>query len=185
MPALLDLTLAGWAVFELGLRVRESVQSKGGTGQDRATRILIAAAIGGAIVVAVLTATRASSLRIPGPHRAAGLIVMWLGLAIRVWAVAALGSAFRTTVEVDPDQGIVSSGPYRWVRHPSYTGLLLIMVGLGLAAGNWLALASCVALPLAAVVRRIHVEEAELTRVLGQPYRDYRIRTKRLIPGLW
>jgi protein-S-isoprenylcysteine O-methyltransferase Ste14 len=185
MPALLDLTLAGWAVFELGLRVRESVQSKGGTGQDRATRILIAAAIGGAIVVAVLTATRGSSLRIPGPHRAAGLIVMWLGLAIRVWAVAALGRAFRTTVEVDPDQAIVSSGPYRWVRHPSYTGLLLIVAGLGLAAGNWLALASCVALPLAAVVRRIHVEEAELTRVLGQPYRDYRIRTKRLIPGLW
>ena len=91
MPVLLDLTLAGWAVFELGLRVRESVQSKGATGQDRATRLLIAAAIGGAIVLTALTANRASSLRMPGPHRAAGLIVMWLGLAIRVWAVAALG----------------------------------------------------------------------------------------------
>ena len=90
MPVLLDLTLAGWAVFELGLRVRESVQSKGATGQDRATRLLIAAAIGGAIVLAMLTANRGSSLRIPGPHRAAGLIVMWLGLAIRVWAVPGL-----------------------------------------------------------------------------------------------
>jgi protein-S-isoprenylcysteine O-methyltransferase Ste14 len=110
---------------------------------------------------------------------------MWLGLAIRVWAVAALGRAFRTTVEVDPGQGIVSSGPYRWVRHPSYTGLLLILAGLGLAAGNWLALAGCVALPLAALLRRIHVEEAELTRVLGQPYRAYQARTKRLVPGLW
>jgi protein-S-isoprenylcysteine O-methyltransferase Ste14 len=185
MPVLLDLTLAGWAAFELGLRVRESVQSRGGTGQDRATRVLIAAAIGGAIVVALLTANRAASLRIPGPHRPAGVIAMWLGLAIRVWAVAALGRAFRTTVEVDPDQAIVSSGPYRWVRHPSYTGLLLIVAGLGLAAGNWLALAVCVALPLAALLRRIRVEEAELTRVLGQPYRAYRTRTKRLIPGLW
>jgi protein-S-isoprenylcysteine O-methyltransferase Ste14 len=185
MPVLLDLTLAGWAVFELGLRVRESVQSRGGTGQDRATRVLIAAAIGGAIVVALLTANRASSLRIPGPHRPAGVIVMWLGLAIRVWAVAALGRAFRTTVEVDPDQAIVSSGPYRWVRHPSYTGLLAIMAGLGLAAGNWLALAACLVLPLAALLRRIRVEEAELTRVLGQPYRAYRTRTKRLVPGLW
>jgi protein-S-isoprenylcysteine O-methyltransferase Ste14 len=185
MPALLDLTLAGWAVFELGLRVRESTQSKGATGQDRATRMLIAAAIGGAIVLAVLTANRVSSLRIPGPHRPAGLIVMWLGLAIRVWAVAALGTAFRTTVEVDPDQRIVSSGPYRWVRHPSYTGLLLIMAGLGLAAGNWLALAGCVALPLAALLHRIRVEEAELTRVLGQPYRVYQRQTKRLVPGLW
>jgi protein-S-isoprenylcysteine O-methyltransferase Ste14 len=182
---LLDLTLGGWAVFELSLRVRESVQSRGGTGQDRATRILIAAAIGGAIVLAMLTANAASSLRIPGPHRAAGLIVMWLGLAIRVWAVAALGRAFRTTVEVDSDQAIVSSGPYRWVRHPSYTGLLLIVAGFGLAVGNWLALAACLALPLPAVLRRIHVEEAELTRVLGEPYLGYRTRTKRLIPGLW
>ena len=183
MPVLLDATLAGWAAFELGLRVRESVHSKGGTAQDRATRILIAAAIGAAIAVALLTANRASSLRIPGPDRAAGLIVMWLGLVLRVWAVAALGQAFRTTVEVDPGQAIVTSGPYRWVRHPAYTGLLAIIAGLGLAAGNWLALVACVALPLAALLRRIHVEEAELTRVLGQPYRDYRARTKAPHPG--
>lgn len=182
---LLSLTLAGWALFELSLRVRESVQSKGGTGQDRATRILIAAAIGGAIALSLVTAKAVPSLRIPGPCRAAGLIVMWLGLAIRVWAVAALGRAFRTTVEVDPGQAIVSSGPYRWVRHPSYTGLLLILAGFGLALGNWLPLAICVALPLPALLRRIRVEEAELTRVLGEPYRAYQTRTKRLIPGVW
>lgn len=182
---LLSLTLAGWALFELSLRVRESVQSKGGTGQDRATRILIAAAIGGAIALSLVTAKAVPSLRIPGPYRAAGLIVMWLGLAIRVWAVAALGRAFRTTVEVDPGQAIVSSGPYRWVRHPSYTGLLLILAGFGLALGNWLPLAICVALPLPALLRRIRVEEAELTRVLGEPYRAYQTRTKRLIPGVW
>ena len=110
---------------------------------------------------------------------------MWLGLAIRVWAVAALGRAFRTTVEVDADQAVVSSGPSRWVRHPSYTGLLLIMAGFGLAVGNWLALAACLALPLPALLRRIQVEEAELTRVLGEPYRAYRTQTKRLVPGLW
>ena len=181
----LSLTLGGWALFELGLRVRERVQSKGGTARDHATRILIAAALGSAIVLASAAAKVAPSLGIPGPYRAAGLIVMWLGLAIRVWAVAALGRAFRTTVEVDPGQAIVSSGPYRWVRHPSYTGLLLIVAGFGLAVGNWLALAACLALPLPAVLRRIHVEEAELTRVLGEPYRAYRRRTKRLIPGVW
>ena len=182
---LLSLTLGGWALFELSLRVRERVQSKGATDQDRATRILIAAALGSAIGLASVMAKVAPSLEIPGPYRAAGLIVMWLGLAIRVWAVAALGRAFRTTVEVDPGQAIVSSGPYRWVRHPSYTGLLLIVAGFGLAVGNGLALAVCVALPLAALLRRIHVEEAELTRVLGEPYRVYQTRTKRLIPGLW
>ena len=59
------------------------------------------------------------------------------------------------------------------------------MAGLGLAVGNCLALAGCLALPLSALLRRIRVEEAELTRVLGQPYRVYQTRTKRLIPGLW
>ena len=182
---LLDLTLGGWALFELSLRVRESLQSRGATGRDRATRILIAATLGGAIGLTSAAGSLAASLRMPGPHRAAGLIVMWLGLAIRVWAVATLGRAFRTTVEVDPDQAVVSTGPYRWVRHPSYTGLLLIVIGFGLAAGNWLALAICVALPLPALLRRIQVEEAELNRVLGEPYRAYQAQTKRLIPGLW
>jgi protein-S-isoprenylcysteine O-methyltransferase Ste14 len=179
----LQLTLAGWVVLELGLRVRERLQGRGSAARDRATRVLIAVSLGAAIALAALTASRAP--RIAGPHRAAGLIVMWLGLAIRVWAIAALGRAFRTTVEVDPAQAVVTTGPYRWVRHPSYTGLLLIVTGYGLAAGNWLALAVCAVLPLPALLRRIAVEEAELTRVLGDRYRAYQAQTKRLIPGLW
>ena len=113
------------------------------------------------------------------------MIVMWLGLAIRAWAIATLGGAFRTTVEVDPGQVVVSTGPYRWVRHPSYAGLLMILAGFGLSLGNWLASAICLVLTLPAVLWRIAVEEAELTRVLGDSYRRYQMRTKRLIPGLW
>ena len=182
---LLNLTLVGWALLELSLRVREGLQSRGRTDHDRATRILIAVAIGSAIALGTWSARAAPSLRIPGPYRAAGLIVMWLGLAIRVWAIASLGRSFRTTVEVDPGQAVVSSGPYRWVRHPSYTGLLLILSGFGLALGHWPALVACVALPLPALLRRIQVEETELTRVLGEPYEAYRRQTRRLIPGVW
>jgi protein-S-isoprenylcysteine O-methyltransferase Ste14 len=96
-----------------------------------------------------------------------------------------LGRAFRTTVEVEAGQQVVDRGPYRWVRHPSYTGMLVIGVGLGLAYGNWLSLAVLVLLPLATMLRRIFVEEAALVRVLGQPYLAYRCKTKRLVPGLW
>jgi protein-S-isoprenylcysteine O-methyltransferase Ste14 len=166
----LQLTLAAWAVLELGLRVRERLQGKGSVARDRGTRVLIAVTLGAAIVLAAVTASRSTAPRIAGPYRAAGLIAMWLGLAIRVWAIAALGRAFR---------------PYRWVRHPSYSGLLLIVTGCGLASGNWLALAICVVLPVPALLRRIHVEEAELTLVLGNRYRTYQAQTKRLIPGLW
>jgi protein-S-isoprenylcysteine O-methyltransferase Ste14 len=182
---LLYLTLGGWVLLEISLRARELVQGKGRSEHDRGTRVLIGLAIGAAVALAVHSASLAPSLRMRGPYRAAGLTVMWLGLAIRVWAIAALGSAFRTTVEVRPDQAVVSRGPYRWVRHPSYAGLLLIVGGFGLGVGNWLALAGCVLLPLPALWRRIKVEEAELSRVLGESYRTYQRRTKRLVPGLW
>jgi protein-S-isoprenylcysteine O-methyltransferase Ste14 len=177
--------LACWALLEVGLRVREAVRGKGGRNRDRSTRVLIAISFGAAIGVASIATSVAPSLRIPRAVQVFGVIVMWVGLVTRVWAVAALGGAFRTTVEVDADQAVVTTGPYKWIRHPSYAGLLLILAGLGLALGNWLSAAACLALPLPALVWRIHVEEAELSRVLGGAYRAYQTRTARLIPGRW
>jgi protein-S-isoprenylcysteine O-methyltransferase Ste14 len=180
-----DLTLAAWAVVELGVRVREGVEGKGRSARDRGTRRLIALTLGAAIVAGLAARSVAPQLRMPTLLRMAGVLVMWLGLALRVWAIAALGSGFRTTVEVEPGQAVVSSGPYRWIRHPSYSGLLLIVGGFGAALGNWLSLAACVAIPLPAIVRRIHVEEAELNRVLGKAYRTYQSDRARMIPRLW
>jgi protein-S-isoprenylcysteine O-methyltransferase Ste14 len=96
-----------------------------------------------------------------------------------------LGRSFRMTVEVDAGQKVIDSGPYRWVRHPSYSGLLLLMVGLGLYYGNWPALLILLVLPTGALIHRIGVEEAVLTEVMGRPYADYAARTKRLVPRLW
>ncbi|MGZ4172552.1 MAG: methyltransferase family protein [Solirubrobacteraceae bacterium] len=148
--------------------------------RDRGTRVLIAVAVGGAVALSLLARAHIPSARMPAALRVAGLVVMWCGLGLRAWAVATLGRAFRTTVEVDSDQQVVSSGPYAHIRHPSYTGLLLILAGTGLAVGNWLGFAACLLLPLPALVIRIHVEEAELVRVLGDPYLSYRTDTKRL-----
>jgi protein-S-isoprenylcysteine O-methyltransferase Ste14 len=185
VTALAYPTLACWALLEVGLRVREAVQGKGGRNRDRGTRVLIAISLGAAIAAASVATSVAPSPRLPGAVRAFGVIVMWAGLATRAWAVATLGGAFRTTVEVDADQAVVTSGPYRWIRHPSYAGLLLILAGLGLALGNWLSAVACLLLPLPALAWRIHVEEAELSRVLGGAYSAYQTRTARLIPGLW
>jgi len=180
-----DLTLACWALLELSVRVREAVQRKGSRDRDRGTRALIAITLGAAIGLAAAAASVAPSLRMPEAARVLGVIVMWLGLATRVWAIAALGGAFRTTVEVDASQAVVSTGPYKRIRHPAYAGLLLVLAGFGLAIGNWLSLAICLLVPLPGFVRRISVEEAELDRVLGDAYRSYRATTARLIPGLW
>ncbi len=187
---LLSISGFAWLALEVGLIVRDRAHHQGGTAKDRGTRSLTWGIGVAAIVVADILAGvigKHSPMRIPG-HAwfvVAGLIVIWLGLAIRLWAIVVLGRSFRTTVEVDTGQAVVSSGPYRLVRHPSYTGILLIAAGFGLADGTWPGLAVCLVLPTAALLRRIQVEEAELTRVLGDPYRAYRDRTKRLIPGLW
>jgi protein-S-isoprenylcysteine O-methyltransferase Ste14 len=172
-----DLTLAIWALLEVCVRVREAIAGRGRRDRDRGTRILVALSLGAAIGIAA--ATRSAQ------PLAAGVVVMWLGLALRVWAIAALGRDFRTTVEVEPGQAVVTTGPYRWVRHPAYAALLLLATGFGIAAADWLALAACVVLPLPALVRRMQVEEAELNRVLGDAYRTYQLHTARLIPGLW
>jgi protein-S-isoprenylcysteine O-methyltransferase Ste14 len=175
-------TLAAWALLELGVRVSERLRGKGGGARDRATRALIAISI-----AAALAGARAATAVVPWPQASGGpgIAVVWLGLGLRLWAIAALGRAFRTTVEVDRDQPVVTSGPYKRIRHPSYTGLLLIIAGFGLALGSAVALVVALLVPLAAIVRRIRVEEAELERVLGDPYRRYEAGTSRLVPGLW
>jgi protein-S-isoprenylcysteine O-methyltransferase Ste14 len=189
------LTVSGvvWLVLELSLLARDRQRGRGSTGRDRGTRALNLGLILVAVVAAgALTAVigKHSPLRIPGagPHGwpiVTGLVVIWLGLVIRVWAVVVLGRWFVTTVEVEAGQAVVSHGPYRWVRHPSYTGLLLIAAGFGLADSTWPGLVLCLVLPAAATLRRIQVEEAELTRALGDSYRAYQGHTKRLVPGLW
>ena len=79
------------------------------------------------------------------------------------------------------DQPVIQSGPYRWVRHPSYAGALLSVLGIVLCSTNWLSLA-CLLIVASGYAYRIRVEEQALAADLGPPYRDYMRRTKRLIP---
>jgi protein-S-isoprenylcysteine O-methyltransferase Ste14 len=126
--------------------------------------------------------------RLPGPPwlpAVAGIAVMWAGFGLRVWAVRTLGRFFRVEVTVDADQTVVDTGPYARVRHPSYTGLLVFYLGLGICLDSYLSVAAAVLLPLAAVVNRIAHEERTLRRELGEAYEVYMSRTRRLVPGVW
>jgi protein-S-isoprenylcysteine O-methyltransferase Ste14 len=80
---------------------------------------------------------------------------------------------------------VIRSGPYRLLRHPSYTGILLALLGIGLALGTWLGLLAVIVLPLIGVLIRIRVEESVLIDALGQEYVSYAAETRRLIPGVW
>jgi len=116
---------------------------------------------------------------------AAGVAVFFAGLGLRWYSIYCLGRFFTVNVAIADDHRLIDSGPYRWIRHPSYTGALLAFTGFGLCIGNWVSLA-LILLPIGAVFAyRMHVEEAALLAGLGESYRAYCARSKRLIPFLY
>lgn len=114
-----------------------------------------------------------------------GCALMVIGIALRVWAVRTLAEFFTIDVAIRPDQPLIRNGPYRWLRHPSYTGFLLPLLGLGLGLGSWWSLLILVVPMTIALIRRIHVEERVLADAFPEAYPAYARATKRLIPFLW
>jgi protein-S-isoprenylcysteine O-methyltransferase Ste14 len=155
--------------------------------RDRGSKAVISVGIFAGVLLAVEAASRWSggTLRLPWLWYLTGALLVGAGLAVRIWAVTTLGRWFTTVVRVAEDQHVVSDGPYRWVRHPSYLGLLLILAGLGLMLTDWLSLLLVVLLPLATLVWRIRVEERALRTGLGAAYDGYAAGRKRLVPGVW
>lgn len=111
-----------------------------------------------------------------------GVALMFVGIGVRQWAIAVLGKFFTATVRSMEGQYVVNRGPYRWVRHPSYTGAILTLIGLGLAGGSWEGMVGVLVIAALVYGYRIHVEEQFLIRELGNDYITYRKRTKRIIP---
>ena len=156
--------------------------------RDRGTAVLIIGSIVVAIGLAIAAVSSFEALAIPiarWPLFVAGLLVEWTGIGLAWWATRTLGRFYRPVVTIYEDHEVVTSGPYRYVRHPIYSGAMVVMVGVGLALGNWLSLALCILLPLAAYVARIRVEEGALEDALGDRYRQYEQGKARLVPGIW
>lgn len=114
-----------------------------------------------------------------------GIALMLAGLAFRWYAIRVLGKFFTRSVATHAGQYVVDTGPYRLIRHPSYSGALLMFLGNGLAMTNW---ASWLVIMLGVAIGygwRVHVEERALCADLGQPYREYMRHTRRFIPHVW
>ena len=113
-----------------------------------------------------------------------GVILFVVGGMLRIGPVFVLGSRFSGLVAIQPGHTLVTGGMYRWIRHPSYLGLLLIMLGWGLAfrAGVGIVLTVLIVPPL---IARIRSEERLLASHFGDEYAAYRARTARLIPGIY
>jgi protein-S-isoprenylcysteine O-methyltransferase Ste14 len=188
-PLLQNILLAGyviWAMTEVILGIRQITHLRAGAQlRDKGSRAVVAGTIGLGILLCLLlphvvpatTITSAS-----GFVFGSGVALVYAGLAFRLYAITVLGRYFTPSVAVIADQQVVEDGPYKLIRHPAYTGLLIMFLGFGLGSTNWLSLLALMGCVLLGLSYRIHVEERVLQEHLGQQYQEYMRRTKRLIP---
>lgn len=110
-----------------------------------------------------------------------GLALTVGGLAFAVWARLYIGRNWSGTVQVKHDHELVRTGPYRFVRHPIYTGLLTAFLGTGMAINEWRGVVAFVVV-LAGLLYRVKLEERWMIETFGDAYAAYRQQTKALIP---
>jgi protein-S-isoprenylcysteine O-methyltransferase Ste14 len=194
------IALTGFAVFALtafGLRAALHYRRTGTTGfVGISGRVGSAEWLGGALfVVALAAAVAGPVLQLAGwaaPLSAfgagwvpvAGLALYVVGLVATLWAQLAMGNSWRVGVDANARTALIATGPFRWVRNPIYTAMIVALLGLALLAPNivsWLALVALVA-GLQVHVRL--VEEPYLARTHGERYRQYAARTGRFLPAI-
>lgn len=183
---LFNASYAAWIIFEAWISLRDR-HRRSGTSGDRGSLLLLIASLAVAILGAWYAAVTQRWARIEPFHFAlflAGMALVWAGMAFRLWAVLTLGKFFRTTVMVQDEHRLVESGPYRWLRHPAYTGTMMTLMGFGLGFGNWISLALLTIVPLLAYGYRISVEDRALRARFGPQFDAYARVRWRLIPFL-
>lgn len=119
----------------------------------------------------------------PPAARWACVGVAVLGMALLLWTLRALGKNLTDTVVVRRDAELVTTGPYRYVRHPFYVTTALVMFGIAGAAANWLLAALCIAVWTMLAVRT-REEERQLIERFGDDYRRYMAVTNRFFPTI-
>ena len=173
-------------VSEVALALRARSRAIGARSEDHGSFALLWTVFGLAIAAATWLSFQGwAPLPLPPALRdALVLALMGSGLLLRWAAILTLGRFFTVDVAIHGDHAVVRRGPYAWVRHPSYSGLLLLFLGLALHMGDALSFLVLMLPVCVAGWRRIRIEETALLQGLGEPYADYCRETRRLIPGL-
>ncbi|MCL4529149.1 MAG: isoprenylcysteine carboxylmethyltransferase family protein [Chloroflexi bacterium] len=184
---ILNISYAVWVIPETYLSFRRR-SAPGAQTSDRRSGFVLWIGIWLGIFAGYIFAFAEKQFAIPW-HRTLffwlGIVLMLMGVIFRQYSIRVLGKYFTTRVAIQPGQTVVESGPYRWIRHPSYSGALITIFGLALSFANWLSLIFVLLIPFLGYSYRVRVEENTLVNALGQPYKDYMKRTKRFIPFVY
>jgi protein-S-isoprenylcysteine O-methyltransferase Ste14 len=175
-----NVALAAWLVFEFVMRVRQRLRASGPPAWDRSAFVLLPCLVAAIVLAQVLG--RRGGLLWPGGlvwPVVAGIALIAAGMGLRAWSIATLGRFFQYWIKVQPGHRVVTNGPYRYVRHPSYTGIALVLIGIALACDDVWSLGGV------GLAVRIRAEERQLTEALGAEYQQFAASRKRLVPGVW
>ena len=178
-----------WLALFFGLSevlITRFLRSGGGSRDaDKGSLRLIWLVINVSMVCAILAYLFLPAARLSQTLYWPGLALFVFGLALRWYSIAYLGRFFTVDVAVAADHRVMDTGPYRFIRHPSYTGSLTAFVGLALCFGNIVSI-GVIIVPITTVfLHRMRIEEAALQSGVGQAYTQYMSRTKRLIPFVY
>lgn len=181
------ILLYGWTASEIYIAIATRTRKSGGKVRDRGSMLILWVTILCSVTAAEFARHQTSFNMFPAFHelRLIAIPLMVAGLVVRWVAILSLGKAFSANVAIRDTQSLYRSGLYSVVRHPSYSGMLLIFLAIAIADRNWLSAAIVLIFPTAALIYRIHVEEAALHDGFGGQYADYCRTTERLIPGIY
>ena len=178
------LILGAWAI-ERGLLRRIRAESGDPIGAARTDRFFIFQWLAVWLLLQALLSRAGRTPQILPRElwvSAVGAAIAVAGLLIRVRAILALRENFSYVVNVGEKHRLITTGLYRWVRHPAYTGLIIYFVGLPLVTADLLLVLPVLVVVLAIVGRRIRIEERWLREHFGEDYDAWSARTKLLIP---
>jgi protein-S-isoprenylcysteine O-methyltransferase Ste14 len=167
-----------WILLELGVARRDVEQES--AVRDYGTRELY----GLSQCLTILSALWFDPLwRGPGIHQLAGFIVFIGGGILRIWAIRTLGEYYSHVVRTIDRHKIINTGPYRLLRHPAYTGMIIAHLGIVVLYLNYVSLLIFLLLLVPSIVIRILIEEKTLFGIEG--YADFARDRKRIIPCVW
>jgi protein-S-isoprenylcysteine O-methyltransferase Ste14 len=175
-----------WGLSEVLLNrfVRSGSSDK--KGADNHTELVLWIAVILSLTFSVFIAMRFSFPLFVNPQLSIlGIIMIVLGIILRFIAIKQLGKFFTVDVTIRKDHELVQHGLYKYMRHPSYTGLLITFLGFGISLNNWISVIVVFFPVLITTLLRINLEEKVLTEQFGQEYKDYAGKTKRLIPFVY
>jgi protein-S-isoprenylcysteine O-methyltransferase Ste14 len=187
LSILWKLLFWGWMASEILVGVATRTSRNRGKVHDRGSQLILWIVIATAVTACQWISESTPPRMLGGAHtlKTASVIVMLIGLGIRWMAIITLGKSFSSNVAIQDSQQVTRTGLYRFVRHPSYLGLLLVFLAIGLHSRDWLGMVVVLVPTTAALLYRIHIEEAALVEAFGDEYVAYSKATKRLLPGVY